>query len=202
MKTINIKGKDYVQVNERIKFFWGKFPEWSINTELVSDESGRVVTKTLIKDAQGRVRSTGLAFEKEGSTFINKTSHLENCETSSVGRALGMLGIGIEGSIATAEEVENAIVNQDIPDEFKTAEELNISHAQEDIIEGLLITSIIDEKHKTSIEKNMSKMSQAKADECILYLNDNQRNELESGNIHSMKQINKEVENKTNDPKS
>ena len=53
-----------------------------------------------------------MAYEKEGSTFINKTSYIENCETSAWGRALGNLGIGIDTSIASAEEVQNAVLNQ------------------------------------------------------------------------------------------
>jgi len=60
-----------------------------------------------------QILAVGHAYEKEGSTFINKTSYIENCETSAVGRALGMLGIGIDTSIATAEEVNIAIINQD-----------------------------------------------------------------------------------------
>ena len=40
--------------------------------------------------------STGYAYEKEGSSFINKTSALENCETSAVGRALAILGFEIK----------------------------------------------------------------------------------------------------------
>ena len=59
------------------------------------------------------VLGSGIAYEKEGSTFINKTSYIENCETSAVGRALGMAGIGINTSVASAEEVQNAIVQQD-----------------------------------------------------------------------------------------
>ena len=59
-----------------------------------------------------RLLGTGTAYEKENSTFINKTSYIENCETSAVGRALAMCGIGIDTSIASAEEVQNAINNQ------------------------------------------------------------------------------------------
>ena len=62
---------------------------------------------------------TGIAYEKEGASFINKTSALENCETSSVGRALGFLNIGIDTSIATAEEVGNAIHQQKSPVKLK-----------------------------------------------------------------------------------
>ena len=52
------------------------------------------------------------AYEKENSTFINKTSYIENCETSALGRALGIAGFGIDTSVASAEEVQNAINNQ------------------------------------------------------------------------------------------
>ena len=62
--------------------------------------------------SNGNVLATGHASEKDGSSFINKTSALENAETSAVGRALGILGIGIDTSIASAEEVGNAVQNQ------------------------------------------------------------------------------------------
>ena len=56
--------------------------------------------------------ANGLAEESKGSTFINKTSYVENCETSAWGRALGNLGIGLDTSVASADEVKNAIANQ------------------------------------------------------------------------------------------
>jgi hypothetical protein len=49
----------------------------------------------------------------QGSSNINKTSYVENCETSAIGRALAMLGIGIDTSIASANEVSDAISKQD-----------------------------------------------------------------------------------------
>ena len=61
------------------------------------------------------VLATGTAYEKENSTIINKTSYIENCETSAVGRALGMAGFGIDTSVASAEEVQNAIAQQTEP---------------------------------------------------------------------------------------
>ena len=64
---------------------------------------------------EGRVLANGLAEEFKGSTFINKTSYVENCETSAWGRALGNLGIGLETSVASADEMQNAIANQDKP---------------------------------------------------------------------------------------
>lgn len=59
------------------------------------------------------ILGTGTAYEKENSSFINKTSYIENCETSAVGRALGMAGFGIDTSVASAEEVENAMQQQE-----------------------------------------------------------------------------------------
>ena len=58
--------------------------------------------------------ATGHAMEKEGSSYINKTSHIENCETSAVGRALAMLGFEIKKSIASKEEVEDAKLQQEM----------------------------------------------------------------------------------------
>ena len=114
MKTIDIKGKEYVMVNERIMYFWNEYldgRQGQIVTTLISMEDGICVFKAeAIVD--GILMATGHAYEKEGSTFINKTSYLENCETSALGRCLGLLGIGIDTSIASAEEVQNAIVQQ------------------------------------------------------------------------------------------
>ena len=115
MKTIDIKGKSYVQVNERILYFRKHFPDLDFATELLKDENGVCVFKSWVYDENNHIRATGHAYEKEGSTFINKTSYIENCETSAVGRALGNFGIGISESVASAEEVGNAIKQQDNP---------------------------------------------------------------------------------------
>lgn len=112
MKTVNIKGKDYVEVNERVKHFVKNYVGWSIQTEMLSNEGGICVFKATVRDEDGEIMATGHAYEKEDSSFINKTSYIENCETSAVGRALGFLGIGIDTSIASSDEVSNAIKNQ------------------------------------------------------------------------------------------
>lgn len=106
--------KDYVEVNVRVERFYEKYPNGRIVTEILSWENGVVVMKASVyRDMADPVPSaTGHAYEKEGSTFINKTSALENCETSAVGRALAMLGFEIKKSIASKEEVENAKLNQ------------------------------------------------------------------------------------------
>ena len=113
LKSINIKGKQYVEVNERLRYFRENFKDWSLESEVVEKTNTSVTIKAIIKDAEGRTRATGLAEEVKGSTFINKTSYVENCETSAWGRALGNLGIGIETSVASYEEVANAIKQQD-----------------------------------------------------------------------------------------
>lgn len=112
IKTTDIKGKDYAEVNQRIKAFRMVHPNGAITTDIISLENGVVTMKATIYDDELRVIGTGTAQEKESSSFINKTSFIENCETSAVGRALGMCGFGIDVSIASYEEVANAIENQ------------------------------------------------------------------------------------------
>ena len=117
IKTTDIKGKDYAEVNQRIKAFRMVYPQGSIPTEMLSNENGICVFKASVYTDDGRLLATGTAYEKEDSSFINKTSYIENCETSAVGRALGIAGFGIDVSVASAEEVQNAINNQTITQE-------------------------------------------------------------------------------------
>lgn len=112
ISTTDIKGKDYAEVNQRIKAFRFLYPKGKITTEMLSLDNGVAVFKATVSDEKGVVLGQGHAYEKENSTFINKTSFIENCETSAVGRALAMCGIGIDTSVASFEEVANAIENQ------------------------------------------------------------------------------------------
>jgi hypothetical protein len=114
-KTTNIRGKQYVEVNERIKFFRqeDRYKDWTIMSEFTVLDSEQCVCRTTIADATGRVIATGHAHEVQGASNINKTSYVENCETSAIGRALAMLGIGIDTSIASANEVTDAIAKQE-----------------------------------------------------------------------------------------
>lgn len=115
IQTMDIKGKQYAEVNQRIKAFRMCYPEGGIRTQLVSNENGVCIFEARVfftrEDGSVQLLGTGFAQEKEDSTFINKTSHIENCETSAVGRALGMCGFGID-SVASADEVQNAELNQ------------------------------------------------------------------------------------------
>ena len=112
IKTTDIKGKDYAEVPQRIKAFRSVCPNGAIVTELLSCENGMCIFKASVYDEKQVLIGTGTAYEREDSSFINKTSYIENCETSAVGRALGMCGFGIDVSVASAEEVQNAMLNQ------------------------------------------------------------------------------------------
>ena len=90
LKTVDIKGKAYVTVNERIKYFREHFTGYSMTSEITHINDNGVIIKT----------------------FINKTSFIENCETSSWGRCLANFGIGVDANVASADEVANAIKNQ------------------------------------------------------------------------------------------
>ena len=114
---IDFKGKNYVMVDQRVMAFRKLFPDGFIRTNLVSNENGVCFMKAMVgytsEDREDVILATGWAYEKESSSYINKTSYIENCETSAVGRALGFLGLGIEGgAICSAEELANAINNQ------------------------------------------------------------------------------------------
>lgn len=108
LKPIDIKGKDYNTVNQRVLAFRELFPEGSIQTEIISHDNDKILMKATIYDGVGRIIAIGHAFEEKELSFINKTSYIENCETSAVGRALGFIGIGATEAIASVEELEKA----------------------------------------------------------------------------------------------
>lgn len=114
MKTIEIKGKTYIPVNERVKEFRAKYPDYSLITEIVELTDGICTILAKVIDKDGRIIATGLAREErdDRTSMVNKTSYVENCETSAWGRALGNFGIGIDESIASADEVARAIAQQ------------------------------------------------------------------------------------------
>ena len=113
-KTTNIRGKQYVEVNERIKLFRQEeqYKNWGITTEFPMLTPDECLCRCTITDKDGMVIAVGHAHENRTASNINKTSYIENCETSAVGRALAMLGIGIDTSIASANEVNEAIAKQ------------------------------------------------------------------------------------------
>lgn len=148
INTINIKGKEYATVDSRVEFFREKYPNWSIETEfpVLDLDKGICVCKVVVKDENGKIIADGYAHEwqsKPGS-LVNKTSYVENAQTSAVGRALGFLGVGINGmGIATAEEVQLAIAHEENKDYQVTSQTIN------DVVEDY-----IPEKHLSDKAKN------------------------------------------------
>lgn len=114
LKTMNIQGKPYATVPARIEAFWSMCPGGQIITECLVDTAERCMFKATVLDETGKVIATGHASEKP-NTPVNKTSMLENCETSAIGRALGIAGIGSLESIASAEEVMGALSARETP---------------------------------------------------------------------------------------
>ena len=125
--TVNIKGKDYKLIVQRVQEFNNKHPDWGMYSEVIHHDSERVIVKVWITDDQGRTRGTGHAEEDRSASRINQTSALENCETSAFGRALASIGFGGDASYASAEEVVNAIntqeQNTDLLDHMSAARE-------------------------------------------------------------------------------
>ena len=113
--VVNIHGKEYKTVAKRVdEFRQDNGKDLSIITSLVDRDENAVVMKAEILDKDGRVIATGYAEEYRTASQINKTSALENCETSAIGRALANFGLG-GGEYASADEVANAINQQATP---------------------------------------------------------------------------------------
>tara|TARA_B100001109_G_C18792481_1_gene440780 strand:+ start:296 stop:895 length:600 start_codon:yes stop_codon:yes gene_type:complete len=148
--------KEYYTVAVRHNHFAKYFPEHRINTDLVEFlcNEKQVATKTTIYIGE-EPYATGLALEKFDYGYVNKTSALENCETSSLGRALA--AFGLHGSeFSSADELANAIINQNsIKDQIKkqtTQTKLNSLFSKWDE-ENNLIKGLFEQQEK-SIQTN------------------------------------------------
>ena len=169
IKTTDIKGKAYSEVPQRIKAFRMVYPEGFIISDMVSNENGVCMFRTRVgyyaEDGHEVILGTGTAYEKEDSSFINKTSYIENCETSSCGRALGMCGFGIDVSVASAEEVQNAINNQEQKEPRKATPkqvEFLASKYKGENLEKLLKMNNIDKLEDITMEVASDLISQIK----------------------------------------
>jgi len=110
-KAIKIQGKDYVLVSDRILYFNETYPNGSIQTQMVDalGDSTIVIKALVTPDVENPNRVfTGYSQAVIGQGMVNKTAALENAESSAVGRALGMMGIGVIDSIASVDEMHKA----------------------------------------------------------------------------------------------
>lgn len=175
IETMDVKGKEYAMVNQRIKAFRMCYPEGTIETALISNIDGVCIFRAVVKNVD-IILGTGTAYEKESSSYINKTSYIENCETSAVGRALGMCGFGIDTSVASYEEVANAVKNQEKgPVMPKKASEDSVKY---------ILANATDNELKKVVEaykiNQLSELSEDQAQKTIRAIN---KRKAESGNV-------------------
>lgn len=127
-KLINytpVHGKNYAEVPQKVQAFRNLFPMGYITTEIIRFDPGVVYMKAeagVYEDGKRVVLATGMAFERQDASNINKTSFIENCETSAIGRALSFLGLGSESSICSVEELTQAIETQNAIQQGKIPE--------------------------------------------------------------------------------
>ena len=165
IKTTDIKGKEYAEVNQRIKAFRMVYPTGTIETEMISNENGVCIFQATV-GIENIILGTGTAYEKENSSFINKTSYIENCETSAIGRALGMAGFGIDTSVASFEEVANAIQQQE--------EDKTISSTQVQALYDLIKNNAVENDHVMAVlsELGYKKLAEIKLKDYMNIVNE------------------------------
>lgn len=177
-RTGETKVTQYAEVNQRIKAFRMVYPEGFIITEMLSDENGVCKFKAMVgfydESGEPRIIATGTAYEKESASFINKTSYIENCETSAIGRALGMAGFGIDVSVASYEEVANAMKNQEVKRE-KMATERQCNYIKENTTAEQL-NAILKQKKVARLED----LTEDQAGNICIKLNERKAKELEA----------------------
>jgi hypothetical protein len=192
MNTIKVKGKDYVPVNERIKFLASNH-HYSITTEYwyYPERLMWVVKATLVIDSS---TFTGLAQEVESENFkdVNYTSALENAETSAVGRACAFAGIGIDTGIASADEVNKAITRGEVLQQ-------PISEEQKMYLLTLLENTTYDEVGKERLAIRIDNLkTQAEYDKALLNLEMNKiqdKDRIAMGLPYNQSDITKHLKN-------
>jgi len=117
-KTGNYISKDYIPVNQRILAFRKYYPNYRIETDIVSIDNNHIIMKACIKDENGNIVSTGFSeksavIKKYNKEYPNR-AYIEKCETACIGRALAMFGIGIVHDLASYEEMEDYYNSSDL----------------------------------------------------------------------------------------
>src|SRR4051794_20503411 len=100
---------EYITVHERIEKFYAKFPQGRILTSIVehNEETGFILMRAEVhrEPDDALPAATGHAYELRSAGHVQAGSYVEVCETSSVGRALALLGFEVRRGVASREEV-------------------------------------------------------------------------------------------------
>lgn len=104
----NFNPAEYIEVADRIPLFWTKYPEGGMETEVLRVDGAEVIVRAVLysNSASRVVLASGIAREVEGKSPVNRTSHVENAETSAIGRALANAGFTGSAKRASRQEME------------------------------------------------------------------------------------------------
>jgi hypothetical protein len=97
---------NYETVHERLVRWWGTYPEGQILTSIHHYDGDVVVFRAEGIDGSGKTIATGYAEEVRNSSPVNKTSFLENAETSAIGRMIQNSPIAASKERPSREEME------------------------------------------------------------------------------------------------
>lgn len=184
LKTVNIKGKEYVEVSTRLRYFRENYTQWSLQAEIVSLSSDEVCMVARIYDENGHIRAVGHAHEEKKASRINAVSFVENCETSAWGRALANLGIGIDASVASANEVSDAIKNQEVLSTQQSSKQ-SLKHQVEARLNGAAeeVNAFLRSVDYCAEEESFADLS----DDKLRYILDNAESLLSKAKAHALK---------------
>lgn len=145
----------YEEVKDRIRRFLDDYPDGRITTTLdrISDDGKTVFFRALIyknneEQEKNLPLATGYAFEKEGSNPVNRTSHVENCETSAIGRALANMNFIKGNSRPSAEEMGKVIRMTQVKEPEPQEEPGGLNEKQIAALRKLFRNSRNPEKHR------------------------------------------------------
>ena len=161
MESIKIKGKTYYPVNERIKAFRAEKQGYGIVTKIIDLTADSCTMQATVYDPNGFVLATGTAREErmDKTSLVNATSFVENCETSCVGRALALLGYGIDESFASADELVLALTQQGVETSKNDQQSVNAEISLEEALnmktsKGTPFSHLTDDQLQYIVDKS------------------------------------------------
>lgn len=168
-RAIDIKGKQYVLVSDRVNYLAENHEgEYAISTDVTFYEQSKMWVVRATLEYMGKIYN-GHAQEIIGDGYINKTSALENAETSAVGRACAMAGIGVIDSIASVDEINKASARSSYKPKAKSfGKSIPASDKQKTLIRDL---SKSKGANMEAVEEALKDMTIEKASQAIDKLN-------------------------------